>query len=153
MGAWGAKAFDNDAVLDAAPEELVDRTRVLVALEYLVHPSQGSDHDTAADVAFGAAEVVAAARMGLDGYQSEGTTIFAHLADAGEATTPYLPEEVRAFIEGGQAVFSDDDARLALRALDAIEVIDAKRGWSDPARRAEAIAATRARLMHALLDD
>lgn len=151
MGAWGMRAFDNDAVLDEIAE-LTDRDRAMVAIEYVLAPPEGAwDSDRASDVAFGAAEVIAAARMGTAGYQSEGTTLFASLAGAREEVEPYLPEEVGEFISGGAAVFSDDDARSALRALDAIEANDARRGWRDPVERAEAIAQTRERLMHALI--
>lgn len=149
MGSWGERAFDNDTVLDALPE-LVDRAGVLAALTPAAEAGPGWRDSDAADVAFGAAEAVAAARMGIDSYQSEGTTLFAGIAGDGDPT-PYLPPEVREFIEAGVA-FTDDDARLALKALDGVEIVDALRGWREPVERAQAVALTRARLMHALLD-
>ncbi|WP_217925031.1 DUF4259 domain-containing protein [Miltoncostaea oceani] len=147
MGAWGMRAFDNDAVLDAVPE-LSDRAGVIASLMAVHDPAQDTH---VADVAFGAVEVIAAARMGVEGYQSESTTLFAHAGGGEDEPIPYLPDELAAFISSGRAVFSDDEVRQALLALAAIERTDAERQWDEPAARREAIAQTRARLMHALI--
>jgi hypothetical protein len=141
MSAWGVEAFANDVALDEAtwltrPGAVVDcleRGRILLA-------SQNLGCEQAANTAFAAVEVIAAALAPEPYWQDEHTTLF------DRDSLPYLPPVITRWLKT-RPFFTLTEIELALDVIKQLRRPELLALWREPVERERALSETERRLL------